>query len=89
VPAQSNEGFTMNNMDFRFLRVALMFLISNLFFLFPVSAQKADKEVSIYDGTIGADKIVLVAESKTPGFVKGVFVLNRGEAVEELQRRRK
>jgi len=71
-------------MDFRILRVALVFLVSNLYFLFPVSAQKADKHGGIYDGNIGSDKIILVSESENPDLMRGYFVLNRGKAVEEV-----
>jgi acetyl esterase/lipase len=49
-----------------------------------VSAQKADKQGRIYDGNIGNDKIILIADSEDPVFMKGYFVLNRGKAVEEV-----
>ena len=81
---KSNKEFTMNDMYFRILRVALVFLISNLYILFPVYAQKADKPTGVYDGNIGSDKIILVAESENADFMKGYFVLNRGKAVEEV-----
>ena len=71
-------------MSTRILSFALTFIISNLYFLFPVSAQKVDKSSGIYDGNIGNDKVILVAESEDPVFMKGYFVLNRGKAVEEV-----
>jgi pimeloyl-ACP methyl ester carboxylesterase len=37
----------------------------------------------VYDGVIGVDKIILVAESSDSTILKGNFVLNRGKAVEE------
>ena len=46
-------------------------------------AQTVFPEKGIYDGTIGNDKIIMVAESSDSEFVKGYFVLNRGQAVEE------
>jgi hypothetical protein len=49
-----------------------------------VYAQKADKPTGVYDGNIGSDKIILVAESEDADFMKGYFVLNRGKAVEEV-----
>ncbi|HSO85056.1 MAG TPA: alpha/beta hydrolase [Draconibacterium sp.] len=71
-------------MSTRILSFALTFIIANLYFLFPVSAQKVDKLSGIYDGNIGNDKVILVAESEDPVFMKGYFVLNRGKAVEEV-----
>jgi hypothetical protein len=65
-------------------RFALVLIISNLYFLFSVFAQKTDKQGIIYDGNIGSDKIILVAESEDSDFMKGYFVLNRGKAVEEV-----
>ena len=71
-------------MDFRILSFALAFIITNLYFQFPVSAKTADKPRGIYDGNVGRDKIILVAESEDAVFMKGYFVLNRGKAVEEV-----
>jgi pimeloyl-ACP methyl ester carboxylesterase len=71
-------------MSTRILSFALAFIICNLYFLFPLSAQTADKARRIYDGNIGNDKIILVTESEDADFMKGYFVLNRGEAVEEV-----
>jgi pimeloyl-ACP methyl ester carboxylesterase len=65
-------------------RFALIFLINGLCFLFSASAQIADKPKGIYDGNIGNDKIILVAENEDADFMKGYFVLNRGKAVEEV-----
>ena len=75
------KKINMNSYNFRF---TFIFMISNLFFLFPVSAQKADKPKGVYDGNIGSDNIILVAESEDADFMKGYFVLNRGKAVEEV-----
>ena len=74
----------MNDMDFRILRVALVFLISNLYFLIPGYSQTTEQPEGIYDGNIGDDKIILVSESEDPDFMRGYFVLNRGKAVEEV-----
>lgn len=71
-------------MDFRIHRVALVFLISSLYFLNPGYAQPNKKPEPVYDGNIGSDKLILVAEREDAGFVKGYFVLNRGKAVEEV-----
>lgn len=74
----------MNDMDFHFLRLAVVFLISNLYFLFPGFSQKHEKSEKVYDGNIGNDNLILVAEREDADFMKGFFVLNRGNAVEEV-----
>lgn len=66
------------------LRFTFIFIFINLCFLFPLSAQTSEKPGGIYDGNIGSDKIILVAESEDADFMKGYFVLNRGKAVEEV-----
>ena len=71
-------------MNFCYFRFTFISIITNLYFLFPVSAQKTDKPRGVYDGNIGSDKIILVAESEDADFMKGYFVLNRGKAVEEV-----
>ncbi|HSH20793.1 MAG TPA: alpha/beta hydrolase fold domain-containing protein, partial [Draconibacterium sp.] len=71
----------MNLRNFRFV---LACTITNLYFLFTVHAQPADKHKAIYDGSIGDDKIILVEDSKDPVFIKGYFLMNRGKAVEEM-----
>jgi pimeloyl-ACP methyl ester carboxylesterase len=70
----------MNSCNFRFTFICII----NLYFLFPVSSQTVDKPGRIYDGNIGSDKIILVAESEDQVFMKGYYVLNRGKAVEEV-----
>jgi hypothetical protein len=37
----------------------------------------------IYDGQVGNEKIIFIADGSEQGFLKGIFVLNRGKAVEE------
>jgi len=56
-----------------------------LFSLSPtiVNSQNIFPDKGTYDGMIGTDKIVLVAESANSEFLKGYFVLNHGKAVEE------
>jgi acetyl esterase/lipase len=46
-------------------------------------AQKVKSETGIYDGLIGKDQLILIAESADSAFLKGHFVLSRGKAVEE------
>lgn len=46
-------------------------------------SQSLFPEKGIYDGMIGNDKIVLIAETDNAEYLKGYFVLNRGKAVEE------
>ncbi len=45
--------------------------------------QKSSPYRGTYDGTIGNERIVLVAEKSDSSILKGYFVLNRGKAVEE------
>jgi pimeloyl-ACP methyl ester carboxylesterase len=59
--------------------------LSFLFYL-AFSLQTFSKNApgtGVYDGAIGVDKIILVAESSDSTILKGNFVLNRGKAVEE------
>ena len=67
-----------------YFRFTFICIITNLYFLFPVYAQKTDKPTVFYDGNIGSDKIILVAESENADFMKGYFLLNHGKAVEEV-----
>jgi pimeloyl-ACP methyl ester carboxylesterase len=55
-----------------------------LFLTHPLFSQSSGKTQKLYDGRVGADKIVLVNEAADPGFLKGYFVLNRGKSVEEV-----
>ncbi|MDP2339283.1 MAG: alpha/beta hydrolase [Bacteroidota bacterium] len=48
-----------------------------------VVAQNNFPKEGIYDGTIGSDKFILVADASDSNILKGHFVLNRGKAVEE------
>jgi acetyl esterase/lipase len=54
-----------------------------LSFFLNGNAQTTVNPANVWDGNIGTDKIILVSETKTTDFMKGVFVLNRGKAVEE------
>ena len=64
----------------------MVFIITNLWFLYTVNAQPTEQRKSVYDGSIDNDPIVLVEESTDPVFMKGYFVMNRGKAVEEAHR---
>lgn len=48
-----------------------------------LNAQQVSPEKGIYDGKIGNDQLVLVADKADSSLLKGHFVLNRGKAVEE------
>src|SRR5665648_415972 len=63
--------------------VLLMILLLSPSMGSQVFAQNHAPEIGIYDGKIGNDQIVLVAERADPTTLKGYFVLNRGKAVEE------
>ncbi len=70
-------------MDLCNFRFAASFITAYLHFLLPVNAQTNTIPPTVYDGNVGTDKIILVAESKGAIFMKGHFVLNQGKAVEE------
>ena len=48
-----------------------------------VHAQSLPPEKGIYDGKIGNDQLILVADKADSSLLKGYFVQNRGKAVEE------
>lgn len=57
-----------------------------LFFLIPVaqvSAQLTMPDKGVYDGKIGNDQLILIANKSDSSIVKGYFVQNKGKAVEE------
>ena len=60
------------------LILAVLFTVNSESF-----AQKRTPDRGTYDGTIGDERIVLVAEKSDSSILKGYFVLNRGKAVEE------
>ncbi|HPE76468.1 MAG TPA: alpha/beta hydrolase [Draconibacterium sp.] len=66
------------------LRFALACIVACIYCSFPGYAQPTALRQSVYDGNIDNDKIILVGESKDPVFMKGFFVLNRGNAVEDV-----
>lgn len=68
-------------------QVVILYLQSFLLFFFlchsVLLAQNIFPEKGTYDGKIGNDHIVMVAETDNSDLLKGYFVLNRGKAVEE------
>jgi acetyl esterase/lipase len=48
-----------------------------------LSAQQAWPVEGTYDGTIGSDRIILLADSADASFMRGTYVLSRGKAVED------
>lgn len=48
-----------------------------------LNAQSRTPEKGIYDGKIGNDQLILVADKADSSLLKGYFVKNRGKAVEE------
>ena len=58
---------------------ALILILST----FLVNAQLNFPIKGIYDGEIGTDKLILIAEQSDSAITKGIFVKNRGKAVEE------
>jgi len=65
---------------FKILNLLLLFVLisTNL-----VDAQLRTPQKGIYDGKIGNDQLILVADKADSSLLKGNFVLNRGKAVEE------
>ena len=62
--------------------VLQLFVFLSLFQAFPLFSRNVQPLKGIYDGKIGNDEVILVAESTDSVFLKGYFVLNRGKAVE-------
>ena len=73
--------YTMISCNFRF---TVLFTILNMFGLLSANAQTAGQHPKIYDGSIDNQEIILVQEKKDQDFLKGYYVLNRGNAVEEV-----
>lgn len=48
-----------------------------------LNAQPTSPEKGIYDGKIGTDQLILIAEKADSSLLKGHFVQNRGKSVEE------
>ncbi|BBE19561.1 lipase [Aquipluma nitroreducens] len=62
------------------LNLLLMFALISVY---VVNAQTPTPQMGIYDGTIGSDHLILVADKADSSLLKGSFVQNRGKAVEE------
>ena len=60
------------------LLLPLVLITTNL-----LNAQSRTPEKGIYDGKIGNDPLILVADKADSSLLKGYFVQNRGKAVEE------
>ncbi len=71
-------------MNFCCFRYIFVLVVVVQCFQSNVKAQGTDFQKGIFDGNVGADKIILVEESKNEDKLKGYFVLNRGMSVEEV-----
>jgi alpha/beta superfamily hydrolase len=73
-----------NYMKLRLI-IRAVFLLTALFLLMVSSAFAVQPipVIGIYDGNIGTEKIIFIADGADYGVLKGIFVLNRGKAVEE------
>ncbi len=69
-----------NKLTFPVLQL-LVFLC--VFQVSMLSGQNVLPQKGIYDGKVGSDQVILVAESSDAAFMKGYFVENRGKAVED------
>jgi dienelactone hydrolase len=65
---------------FKSLNLLLLFF---LFALNDLNAQAKSPVKGIYDGKIGNDQLILIADKADSSLLKGYFVQNRGKAVEE------
>lgn len=54
-----------------------------LFLAVKADAQSQIPANGIYDGKIGSNQLILIADKSDPALLKGYFVQNRGKAVEE------
>lgn len=61
----------------------LFYLLFALFFVIRVNAQPQVPVNGTYDGKIGANQLILIADKSDSVSMKGYFVQNRGKAVEE------
>jgi alpha/beta superfamily hydrolase len=74
---------------FRILNLKSMRLIKSLSLLFVLQTNMLSvrsqniTQTGTYDGTIGTDRIILIADQSDAAVLKGFFVMNRGVAVEE------
>jgi len=61
----------------------LFYLLFVLFFVVRVNAQPQVSGNGTYDGKIGTNQLILIADKSDSALLKGYFVQNRGRAVEE------
>lgn len=61
----------------------LFYLLFALFFVIRVNAQPQVPGNGTYDGKIGANQLILIADKFDSALLKGYFVQSRGKAVEE------
>lgn len=66
------------------LNICLVIVLGLFGFSLSGFSQDKQPEPGVFDGTVGTDRLVLVAENSESELVKGYFVLNRGKAVEEV-----
>lgn len=59
------------------------YLLLILFLSTKVNAQSMFREKGIFDGKVGNDQLILIADRSDSSILKGYFVQNRGKAVEE------
>lgn len=61
----------------------LLFFSCAMMLSIQVFAQKKYPEKGIYDGQIGNNQLIVIADQSDSAFLRGNFVINRGKAVEE------
>jgi len=65
------------------ISLMLFLILCSILYSSHAFAQRFNFAQGIYDGKIGNDQLVMVAETSDSVFVRGYFVINRGKAVEE------
>lgn len=63
--------------------IGLFFFACTIMLGIQVFAQEKSPDKGIYDGRIGEDQLIVIADKSDSAFLRGNFVLNRGKAVEE------
>jgi dienelactone hydrolase len=71
----------MNNRNI-LQRTLLSSLFCTICFTWTLAVQPVPVK-GTYDGNVGSEKIILMVEGSEHGMTRGIFVLNRGKAVEE------
>jgi len=64
--------------------VRLVLLLCSILFGSQISAIEVNPEKGIYDGKIGEDQLIIIADNSDSVFLRGFFVVNKGKSVEDV-----